>query len=288
MGNRRRSGKSRSAQTTKTKRAPQPPPPKKRRWQSIGRLASKKALVLVGLVLTVSITAAVTALINADFLPWYHAATGQVPLAAQAFEQWNVGDTVERVIPPGESSDLKELIPSGTVTAAHSMGIAVDTLSAQLVVQAEDTTVTIIGIKLIARHVKPITNGTLLFAATQGTGHAIQLFFDADSADAVGKDSDGYDYFADSYVTLQPGEATEFDLQVTANSYYSQFWFAITIFADGHLWTVPVKDGSKLFQIAPLNGQYSVVYTIPVTSASRQWVREEPTVFCRQNPGLCT
>lgn len=167
------------------------------------------------------------------------------------------------------------------------MGIAVSTLNAQLVVQAEDTTVTIMNIQLIERHLKPITNGTLLFAATQGAGQAIQLFFNADSPEAVAKDSDGYNYFANSYVSLQPGEATEFDLNVTANTYYSQFWFVMTIFADGRSWTVPVKDGNQPFQIAPLNGQYATVYTIPVTSTSRQWVREKPNVFCQQNPGLC-
>lgn len=286
MGKRHRSGRLRTAHTAKAKHVPKPSPPKKSWWQSIGRLAGKKVLVLVGLILTVLVTTAVTAFANANFWPWYRAATGQTPFAAQAFEQWSPSDTVDRVIPPGENSVLKTLLASGTANA-QSAGIAVGTLKAHLVVQAEDSTVTIIGIRLVAHRLKPISNGTLIFAGTQGAGTVIQLYFDADSADAVGKDNDGYDYFANSYVTLQPGEATEFELQVTAKVYYSQFSFMITVFSDGRLSEVPVTYEGHPFLIAPPSKQYDAVYTVPVTSPNRQWVRESPGLFCRQNLGVC-
>ena len=209
-----------------------------------------------------------------------------VPLAAKAVEQWDISDPVERVIPPGSGSGLKELLASGTTTAAQSTGIAVHTLKAHLVVQAMGTTVTITGITLVARRLSSISDGTLIYAGSQGAGKAIQLYFSADSADDPGKDSDGRGYFSDSYVTLAPGEATEFNLEVTADRYYSQFWFEITTFASGRVMTIPVKD-DQLFRIAPANGRYNAVYTLPANSPDPRWVRESPQAFCRQNPGIC-
>jgi hypothetical protein len=262
-------------------------PAKKPLLRSLSGLAGKKLVVVVGLILTVLITTAVSAFTNAKILPWYRTATGQPPLAAQAFEEWSVSDTLDRVIPPDENSALKSVLASGSAHA-QSVGIAVGTLKAHLVVQAEDTTVTIVGMKLAAHPLKPIADGTLVFAGTQGGGKAIQLYFDADSPDPVGKDADGEDYFADgSYVTLQPGEATEFDLQVTAKSNYSQFTFLITVFADGRLSEVPVEDMGKPFQIAPPSRQYAAVYTVPLNSPNLHWVRMSTGAFCQQNPSVC-
>lgn len=295
MGKRRRSGRSRTTSTAKagskaedSSKSPQPEKPaKKPFWRSMSRLAGKKLVLVVGLILTVLITNAVSAFTNAKILPWYRTATGQPPLAAQAFEEWSVSDTLDRVIPPNEKSELKGVLAGGP-SDAQSAGIAVGILKAHLVVQAEDTTVTIVGMKLVAHRLKPVADGTLVFAGTQGGGKAIQLYFDADSPDAVGKDSDGDDYFADgSYVTLQPGEATEFDLQVKAMGYYSQFTFLITIFADGRLSEVPVTDSGQPFQIAAPSRQYSAVYTVPLNSPDLRWVRMSSGVFCQQNPGVC-
>jgi len=298
MRKRRRSGKSRTTNRAKAepkeptaepeaKDASKPPQPKKPLWRSMSGLAGKKLVFVVGLTLTILITNAVSAFTNAKILPWYRTATGQSPLAAQAFEEWSVSDTVDRVIPLSENSELKSVLASGAAHA-QSVGIAVGTAKAHLIVQAEDTTVTIVGMKLVAHRLKPTADGTLIFSASQGGGKAIQLYFDADSPDSVGKDTDGDDYFADgSYVTLQPGEATEFDLQVVAKSYYSQFTFLITVFADGRLSEVPVTDKGQPFQIAPPSRQYGAVYTVPVNAPDRRWVRMSSGVFCRQNPGVC-
>jgi hypothetical protein len=295
MGKRRRSGRSRTTSTAKAEpkagdasKSLRPEKPAKRPlWRSMSGLAGKKLVFVVGLILTVLITNAVSAFTNAKILPWYRTATGQPPLAAQAFEEWSVSDTVDRVIPPGENSELKSVL-AAEPAQAQSAGIAVGTLKAHLVVQAEDTTVTIVGMKLVAHRLKPVTDGTLIFTGSQGGGKAIQLYFDADLPDSVGMDSDGDDYFADgSYVTLQPGEATEFDLQVKAKSYYSQFTFLITVFADGRLSEVPVTDRGQPFQIAAPSRQYGAVYTVPLNSPDLRWVRMSSGVFCQQNPGVC-
>jgi hypothetical protein len=294
MGKRKRSGRSQVAQPAKGQPAKNKPagnsaPAKAPWWRSAIKQAGKKTLLLAGVVVTAAVTTAVTAFTGANFWPWYHAATGQAPLAAQAVEQWSVGDPTERVIPPGDGSALKKVLAAGSTPAAQDAGIAVGVLKAHLVVQAEDTTVTITKMTLVVRHVKPIADGTLISTPTQGGGNAIQLYFDGDSPDAAGLDADGQDYFADSYVTLQPGEATEFALKVTAKTYYSQFWVDITIFVDGHYSTVQVGDGGQKqpFEIAP-PATYGAVYTVPLTSPNRAWVREDPQVFCRQNPGICT
>ncbi len=287
MGKRRQSGRSRAAQPAKSKRTDKSAPPKPPWWRSAIGLAGRKMLVFAGLTMAAVVTAAVTAFTGVHLWPWYRDATGHVPVAAQAVEQWSVEDAVQRVIPPGDGSDLKKVLASDSNASAQDAGIAVGTLKAHLVVQAEDTTVTITKMILVAHRLKPITDGTLIYTGTQGEGKAIQLYFDADSADAVGKDRDGQDYFADSYVTLQPGEATEFDLGVTAKHYYSQFYFLITIFADGHFSTVQVQDGGQPFQIAP-PGTYSAIYTVPMTSPGRQWTRVAPGTLCRQDPRICT
>lgn len=256
-------------------------------WRSISGLAGKKLAIAVGLILTVLVTNAVSAFSSAKILPWYRTTTGQSPLAAQAFEEWSVSDTLDRVIPPNENSELKSVLDAGSANA-QSAGIAVGTLKAHLVVQAEGTTATIVGMKLVTHRLRPIAGGTLVFAGSQGGGRAIQLFFDADSPDPVGKDTDGDDYFADgSYVTLQPGEATEFDLQVTAKRYDSEFTVMITVFADGRLTQVPVTDRGQPFQIAPPGSQYRAVYTVPLNAPGPQWVRMSTGKFCRQNPEVC-
>jgi hypothetical protein len=264
-----------------------PAQPKKPWWRSLGGLAGKKLVLVTGLVLTVLITNAVSAFTSAKILPWYRTATGQPPLAAQAFEEWAVSDTLDRVVPPGQDAQLRAAL-AGSTAQAQGAGIPVGTAKAHLVVQAQDTTVTIVGMKLLTRHLAPVPGGTLLFSGTQGGGNAIQLYFDADSPDPPGKDADGQDYFAaGSYVTLQPGEATEFGVQVTARRYYSQFTLLLTVFADGRLSQVTVTDQGHPFQVAPPGRQYSAVYTVPLDSPDRRWVKMSPGAFCQQNPSVC-
>lgn len=262
-------------------------PAQKPLWRSLSGLAGRKLTIVVGLIITAVITATASAFASDNILPWFRTATDQSPLAAQASEQWSVSDVVDRVIPPRENSELKAALVAGPAQA-QSAGIAVGTLKAHLLVQAKGTTATIVGMKLVAHHRKPIADGTLLYRGTQGGGKAIQLFFNADSPDSVGMGSDGSDYFGNgNYVTLQPGEATEFDLQVSAKSYYSQFSFVMNVFSDGRLSQVPVTDTGKPFQIAPPSRQYGAVYTDPLENSSQNWVRMSSQAFCRQNSGVC-
>lgn len=261
---------------------------KRSKWlKSVAGYFGKKTLVAVGAGTGIVAAGAIGLLLNNDILPWFQTSIGQSPAFAHAKEQWTVDDPVVRTIPPGQSTQLEQLLASGNPESAQGVGIATGTLQAQLLVQAKNTTVTITNISLIVHHERIAPGGTLIYAGSQGANPAIQLSLSADFPATPIEDLDGSSYFRHFSVELSPGESTEFGIRVSAQEYYSQFTFDITAYANGKVSNIIVDDDGKPFQIAPPSRAYSAVYMKPPNNPEHQWVKVNTTSFCQANRQVC-
>lgn len=113
------------------------------------------------------------------------------------------------------------------------------------------TTVTITGINVVKDCRAPLT-GSLFINGSQGVNGTIGLGFDLDSPiDYARTVNYGYhgDFFKSHVVTLAPGEAQTFDIQVQTLTHYCQFAFQMTVATPGGSVTESITNNGKPFEL---------------------------------------
>lgn len=153
------------------------------------------------------------------------------------------------------------------------------------------TTVTISSLQIVKNCQAPLT-GTLFLSPSQGVNGTIGLGFDLDSPIYYARKSDygfhGGDFFKDNVVTLAPGEAQTFDINVQTFLHYCQFTFQMTVATPNGAIIENINDNGRPFELtAEVSRGYAAEYiggieaslTPSLHDPQGNWVPVDPKTF---------
>ncbi|GAA1293557.1 hypothetical protein GCM10009634_47200 [Saccharothrix xinjiangensis] len=224
-----------------------------------------------------------------------HVFASQVPAEAGA-------EAVARMLPNGVDDTARQVMTADESGGVNDLtiGVPVGIAKVRLVVQAKESRLLVVGLRLVVTERRPPLAATLLAVGTQGgPGKPVQVFFDVDAPGADTKQGtparnlERRDYFKGENFELDANQSVEFRAAVTTRECHCRWHLEVDVVLDGKLRSVAARqpDGRD-FESTGAVPDPTEVYTIPHTpvpnplATAGPWVGVDPREFCAPDSWL--